>query len=134
MADLIATEGYAQSIGGINISYTSNLGCTKSRAIALGCNVKGTYTNNQLIRQVDLSGPITYSLQNISSNDLTNVYISAGSCIFTGNIPAGGMLYSTGTPSGSSWYIGIVAGLDTYEVSPSPSSSVYSYKLYRVGD
>lgn len=136
MADLIATEAYAQSVSGRNASYTPNLGCTKSRAIALGCNVKGTYTNNQLIRQVDLSRatPITYSLLNTSSNDLTNVYISAGSCIFSGNIPAGGMLYSTGTPSGSSWYIQIVAGLDTYEVSPSPSSSVYSYTLYRVGD
>ena len=69
MADLIATEAYAKNIGGKNISYTSNLGCTKSRAIALGCNVKGTYTNNQLIRQVDLSRAttITYSLLNISS-------------------------------------------------------------------
>ena len=46
MADLIATEAYAQSIGYIPISYTSNLGCTKSRAIALGCNVAGTYTDN----------------------------------------------------------------------------------------
>ena len=55
MADLIATEGYAQSIGGANISYTSNLGCTKSRAIALGCNVSGNYTYNQLVCQKDLS-------------------------------------------------------------------------------
>lgn len=55
MADLIATEAYAQSIGGTPISYTSNLGCTKSRAIALGCDVAGTYTNNQLVCQKDLS-------------------------------------------------------------------------------
>ena len=46
MADLIATEAYAQSIGGANVSYTPNLGCTKSRAIALGCKVLGTYTDN----------------------------------------------------------------------------------------
>lgn len=55
MADLIATEGYAKNIGGKNISYTSNLGCIKSRAIALGCEVSGTYTDNQLVCQKDLS-------------------------------------------------------------------------------
>ena len=46
MAYIIATETYAQSIGGVPISYISNLGCTKSRAIALGCDVAGTYTDN----------------------------------------------------------------------------------------
>ena len=55
MAGLIATEGYAKNIGGKNISYTSNLGCTKSRAIALGCNVSGNYTYNQLVCEKDLS-------------------------------------------------------------------------------
>ena len=55
MANLIATEAYAKNIGGKNISYTSNLGCTKSRAIALGCDVAGTYLNNQLVCQKDLS-------------------------------------------------------------------------------
>ena len=59
MAGLIATEGYAQSIGVTNISYTFNLGCTKSRAIALGCNVAGTYTDKQLVCQKDLSKPST---------------------------------------------------------------------------
>ena len=44
MAYIIATEGYAQSIGSPNISYTFNLGCTKSKAIALGCGVLGNYT------------------------------------------------------------------------------------------
>ena len=55
MANLIATEAYAQSVSGRNASYTSNLGCTKSRAIALGCNVSGNYTYNQLVCQKDLS-------------------------------------------------------------------------------
>ena len=55
MADLIATEAYAQSIGGGTTSYTPNLGCTKSRAIALGCEVSGTYTDKQLVCQKDLS-------------------------------------------------------------------------------
>ena len=55
MANLIATEAYAQSVSGRNASYTSNLGCTRSRAIALGCNVSGNYTYNQLVCQKDLS-------------------------------------------------------------------------------
>lgn len=55
MADLIATEAYAQSVGWRNIPYTSSLGCTRSRAIALGCNVSGNYTYNQLVCEKDLS-------------------------------------------------------------------------------
>lgn len=55
MADLIATEAYAQSVGWRNIPYTSSLGCTRSRAIALGCNVSGNYIFNQLVCQKDLS-------------------------------------------------------------------------------
>lgn len=55
MLNKIATEEYAQSIGWRNTSYTYNLGCTKSRAIALGCNVSGNYTFNQLVCQKDLS-------------------------------------------------------------------------------
>ena len=90
MADLIATEAYAQSIGGANISYTSNLGCTKSRAIALGCDVAGTYANNQLVCQKDLSKAvkiyayhcsITYS----SSHDAIFYIISDNTLIGTKN-------------------------------------------------
>lgn len=55
MSNKIATEAYAQSIGWRNTSYTSNLGCTRSRAIALGCNVSGNYTYNQLVCEKDLS-------------------------------------------------------------------------------
>ena len=55
MSNKIATEAYAQSIGWRNIPYTSNLGCTRSRAIALGCNVSGNYTYNQLVCEKDLS-------------------------------------------------------------------------------
>lgn len=55
MANKIATEAYAWSIGRKNISYTSILGCTRSRAIALGCNVSGNYTYNQLVCEKDLS-------------------------------------------------------------------------------
>ena len=87
MANLIATEQYAKNIGGVNTSYTPSLGCTKSRAIALGCNVGGTYSDNQLVCQKDLSKASTtkYSLRNVSSDYLTNVKIQAGNCIFTGN-------------------------------------------------
>lgn len=54
MANLIATEYYAYSIGGSG-SYTSNLGCTKSRATQLNCSVSGSYSNNQLVPQSALS-------------------------------------------------------------------------------
>ena len=129
MAGLIATEAYAQSIGSKHISYTFNLGCTKSRAIALGCNVKGTYTDNQLVRKEDLSTD-TYSLKNITSDYLNNVLISAGNCKFTGNLPAGGTLYTTAAPSGSSWTITINGSISTaYKVEPSPSSTNHSYQL-----
>ena len=109
MADLIATEAFAQSKGGAHISYTPNLGCTKSRAIALGCDVAGTYIDNQLVCQKDLSKPSTtkYSLRNASSDYLTNVEIWAGSCVFTGNLPPSGILYTTSAPSSSSWSISI---------------------------
>ena len=55
MLDIIATESYAKSIGGKNIPYIYDLGCTRSRAMALGCNVLGNYTYNQLVCQKDLS-------------------------------------------------------------------------------
>ena len=132
MANLIATEAYAKNIGGKNISYTSNLGCTKSRAIALGCTVAGTYANNQLVCQKDLSkaSTVSYSLRNSTSDYLTNVRIQAGSCIFTGNLPAGGVLYTTSIPSGSSWIITINGSTSTtYMVYPTPSSAIRSYTL-----
>ena len=132
MADLIATEAYAQSIGGINTSYTPNLGCTKSRATALGCNVGGTYADNQLVCQKDLSktSTVIYSLRNSTSDYLSNVRIQAGSCIFTGNFPADSVLYTTSIPSGSSWTITINGNISTaYKVEPSPSSTNHSYQL-----
>ena len=72
MADLIATEAYAKSIGGKNVSYTSNLGCTKSRAIALGCDVAGTYLNNQLVCQKDLSKAVKIYTYNCNVHYSTN--------------------------------------------------------------
>ena len=84
MAYIIATEAYAQSIGGAPISYTSNLGCTKSRAIALGCDVARTYTDNQLVRKEDLSKKtitLQYTLKNNSTDYFNNVLISAAKYI-----------------------------------------------------
>ena len=128
MADLIATEGYAQSIGNVPISYTSNLGCTKSRAIALGCNVAGTYTDKQLVCQKDLSktSTIKYLLRNLTDTYLSNIRVQAGNCLFTGNISAGGVLYSTSAPSGSSW---TTSNIELYTVNPSPDSDTYSYVI-----
>ena len=72
MAYQIATEAYAKNIGGKNISYTSNLGCTKSRAIALGCEVSGTYTDNQLVCQKDLSKATKVYTYNCNVHYLTS--------------------------------------------------------------
>ena len=68
----IATEAYAQSVSGRNASYTPNLGCTKSRAIALGCNVSGTYSNNQLVCQKDLSEAVKIYTYNCNVHYSTN--------------------------------------------------------------
>ena len=134
MADLIATEAFAKNIGGANISYISNLGCTKSKAIALGCKVARTYTNNQLVCQKDLSTPgvTSYSLRNNSIEYFTNVKIYAGNCIFSGNFPAGGILYNNAAPSGSSWTITINGSISTaYKVEPSPSSTNHYYIFFK---
>ena len=133
MAYIIATETYAQSIGGVPISYISNLGCTKSRAIALGCDVAGTYTDNQLVRKEDLSKKtitLQYALKNISSDYLTNVRIQAGSCVFAGNLPVDSVLYTTTAPSGKSWTITINGSTSTtYMVYPTPHFSCHDYYL-----
>ena len=45
MAGIIATEKQAAAIGG-GSSYTSNLMVTKTRAVALGCSIRNSYSNN----------------------------------------------------------------------------------------
>ena len=132
MANLVATEDYARSIGGTSASYTHNLCCTKLRAIALGCDVAGTYTDYQLVCQKDLSkaSTIKYSLRNASSDYLTNVRIWAGSCVFTGNLPPGGILYTTSAPGSSSWSISINGSISNiYKVYPAASPDTYSYAI-----
>ena len=140
MADLIATEAYAQSIGGANISYTSNLGCTKSRAIALGCNVSGTYLNNQLVCQKDLSKATkvyTYNCTvHYSNNQQKNRFytISDNSLInskkkIQASTTADCKLYSTGVPSGNSWSILVNGSMPTtQEVYPAPNSDIHEYE------
>lgn len=44
MANIIATEKQAATIGG-GSSYTTDLMVTRVRAVALGCNIRNTYTN-----------------------------------------------------------------------------------------
>jgi hypothetical protein len=53
MADIIATELQASQIGG-GSPYTSNLMATRVRAVALGCNIRNSYANNQLVALKDL--------------------------------------------------------------------------------
>lgn len=56
MAYKIATEGEAAAIGG-GSTLSSSRGCTKSRALALGCSLRSPssgYENNRLIRLDDL--------------------------------------------------------------------------------
>lgn len=53
MADIIATEAQAASIGG-GSSYTANLMVTRVRAVALGCSISGSYSDNQLVCLKDL--------------------------------------------------------------------------------
>ena len=72
-----------------------------------------------------------YSLINKTYDYLTNVRIQAGSCVFTGNLPHNGKLYSTGVPSGSSWSILVNGNMPTtQEVYPAPSSDRFEY-VYR---
>ena len=51
----IATEAEAKTIGGSTGSVTTNLCVIKTRAVALGCNVSGSYADNQLVMFSDLS-------------------------------------------------------------------------------
>lgn len=56
MSELIATESYAKYVGGGSGTAVQNKCCTKSRAVAFGCTVSGTYNNNQLVPKSALSG------------------------------------------------------------------------------
>lgn len=51
----IATEQEAYNIAGKGMSTTSAICCTKKRAVSIGCEVGGSYTDNQLVQTSDLS-------------------------------------------------------------------------------
>lgn len=59
----IATEQEAYNIGGSSSPVDKKM-CTKARAIALGCTVNGSYTDNQLVQLADLESskykPLTF--------------------------------------------------------------------------
>lgn len=61
----IATEQEARNIGGKGTA-TNNKCATKSKAQALGCNVKGSYKDNQLVQLNDLSKAYEVVRVNIS--------------------------------------------------------------------
>lgn len=77
MAYLMATEQHAHDVAGGSVSYTSNLGCTKARASAIGCLLNSPssgYDSNQLVRYDDLYKPapqITYHPCSINYSGIT---------------------------------------------------------------
>jgi hypothetical protein len=56
MADLIANEGFALTVGGGSCSsYSATRAVTKSKAVAFGCTIRvNTYVDNQLVKKKDL--------------------------------------------------------------------------------
>ena len=54
MANIIATETQAKSIGGSSASVTANLMVTRVRAVALGCSIRNSYSDKQLVCLKDL--------------------------------------------------------------------------------
>lgn len=56
----IATEQEAYAIAGGNESTISKICCTKLRAIDIGCEVKGNYSNNQLVQKDNLAQGVNY--------------------------------------------------------------------------
>lgn len=54
--DQIATESNAYAVGkNSGVTIQDSKGCTKSRAVTLGCKVSGSYSDNQLVKYSDLS-------------------------------------------------------------------------------
>lgn len=52
----IATESNAYAVGkNSGVTIQDAKGCTKSRAVILGCKVSGSYSDNQLVKYSDLS-------------------------------------------------------------------------------
>ena len=51
---IIATEAQAKSIGGSSASVTTNLMVTRVRAVALGCSIRNSYSDKQLVCLRDL--------------------------------------------------------------------------------
>ena len=82
MANIIATERQAYIIGGSGGgAYTSNLATTKVRAQALGCNIRGTYADNQLVKLKDLAKDTnTYCTCNTQCGCNTNVCSCQTAC------------------------------------------------------
>lgn len=59
MADKIALETEAKTIGGGSTTAVTNKCCTKSSAETFGCSVSGTYASNQLVAMAHLSKKTT---------------------------------------------------------------------------
>lgn len=74
MAYKLATETYARNIGGTGTA-SSNLMCTKARAIALGCGIRNnTYSDNQIVREDDI---YKYTPPTPTYPDVANCYITS---------------------------------------------------------
>lgn len=67
----IATEQEAYSIAGGSNSTTSKICCTKARAVQIGCEVKGSYAESQLVQKDNLAQGINYLTVNVEGEKVS---------------------------------------------------------------
>ena len=130
MAYLMATEQRAHDVAGGSVSYTSNLGCTKSRATTIGCSLNSPssgYASNQLVRYDDLykkiSNTITVNYQNISISDNWRMY---GAPQYTYNRTIYDIVKTTDWPVGTTANaVNLPDGVNSLTIYNSSSYSAY---------
>ena len=126
----MATEQRAHDVAGGSVSYTSNLGCTKSRATTIGCSLNSPssgYASNQLVRYDDLYkkiiDTITVNYQNISISGNWRMY---GAPQYTYNRTIYDIVKTTDWPVGSTANaVNLPDGVNSLTIYNSSSYSAY---------